>query len=226
MSLAVGSARLLPNPAWPEILIAATSPDRTATSGRSNTGRARPLAPRLGTLDFGAAPGGSRSVLQKVVADLPYFDSRTRIFKLFFDFCGLFLVDAFLDRLWRRLDEVLGFLEAELGQRSHFFDHIDFFLADRGQDDIKLGLFGNGLGDRRRSGGRRDRRRGRYTPFLLEHLCQLCRFDHGQRLQIVDEFSQLSHVATPDYALKACARNSRRGLAGSTSIVRAVGRSE
>src|SRR5712691_9131495 len=48
---------------------------------------------------FGAAPSGSRSVLQKVVADLPYFDSRTRIFKLFLDFCSLFLVDAFLDRL-------------------------------------------------------------------------------------------------------------------------------
>src|SRR5579864_4772911 len=159
MSLAVGSARLLPNPAWPEILIAATSPDRTATSGRSNTGRARPLAPRLGTLDFGAAPGGSRCVLQKVVADLPYFDSRTGIFKLFFDFRGLFLVDALLDRFRRRLDEVLGFLEAELCQCPHFLDHIDLLLADRGQDNVELGLFRDGLGDRRRRGGGRDRRR-------------------------------------------------------------------
>src|SRR6266481_6280451 len=97
---------------------------------------------------FGAAPSGSRSVLQKVVADLPYFDSRTRIFKLFLDFSGLFLVDAFLDRLRRRLDEILGLLEAELRQRPYFFDHIDFLLADRGQDDVELGLFGDRLGDR------------------------------------------------------------------------------
>src|SRR6266705_4159464 len=83
---------------------------------------------------FGAAPSGSRSVLQKVVADLPYFDSRTRIFKLFLDFCCLFLVDAFLDRLRRGLDEILGLLEAELRQRPHFLDNIDFLLADRGQD--------------------------------------------------------------------------------------------
>src|SRR6266567_6640593 len=99
---------------------------------------------------FGAAPRGSRSVLQKVVADLPYFDSRTRIFKLFLDFCRLLLVDAFLDRLRRRLDKVLGFLEAELRQSPHFLDHIDLLLADRGQDDIELGLFGDRLGGRRR----------------------------------------------------------------------------
>ena len=53
-------------------------------------------------------------VLIKLVADLLYFDSRTRIFKLFLDFRRFFLVDAFLDRLRRRLDKVLGFLEAEL----------------------------------------------------------------------------------------------------------------
>src|SRR5216110_499567 len=95
---------------------------------------------------FGAAPRGSRSVLQKVVADLPYFDSRTRIFKLFLDFCGLLLVDAFLDRLWRRLDEILGFLEAELRQCPHFLDDVNLFLADRGEDNIELGLFGDRLG--------------------------------------------------------------------------------
>ncbi len=80
----------------------------------ANAGRATPVAPRFGNLDLGAVPGGNRGALQKVVADLPYFDSRTRIFKLLFDFCRLFLVDAFLDRLRRRLDEILGFLEAEL----------------------------------------------------------------------------------------------------------------
>ena len=64
--------------------------------------------PGLGNLGFDAAPRsviqGVRGALKKVVADLPYFDSRTRIFKLLLDFCRLFLVDPFLDGLRRRLD--------------------------------------------------------------------------------------------------------------------------
>src|SRR5438034_10555669 len=89
---------------------------------------------------FGAAPSGSRVLLQKVVADLPYFDSRTRIFKLFFDFCRLILVDPLLDRLGRRLDEVFGFLETELGDGAHFLDHVDLLVAEPGENDIELGL--------------------------------------------------------------------------------------
>src|SRR5260370_2598663 len=73
---------------------------------------------------FGAAPSGSRSVLQKVVADLPYFHSRTRIFKLFLDLCSLFLVDAFLDRLRPPLPQTLSFLESELRHRPHLLSHI------------------------------------------------------------------------------------------------------
>src|SRR5580704_7997983 len=76
---------------------------------------------------FGAAPR-RRGVLLKVVANLPYFDRRTRIFKLLFDFIRLFLVDPFLDRLWRRFDEVLGLLETEAGNRPHFLDNVYFLL--------------------------------------------------------------------------------------------------
>jgi hypothetical protein len=49
--------------------------------------RARPLSlPRTPVL------------LEKVaVTDLLYFDGRTRVFKLLFDFCSLFLVDALFD---------------------------------------------------------------------------------------------------------------------------------
>src|SRR5712691_9189162 len=122
--------------------------------GRESTGRATPIAPRLGRLGFAAThaekSGRRRRALLKVVADLPYFDSRTRIFKLLLDFCRLFLVDAFLDRLRRRLDKVLRLLEAKLRQRPHFLDHIDLLLAERGQDDIEFGLLGDRLGDRRR----------------------------------------------------------------------------
>src|SRR5689334_14890625 len=79
-----------------------------------------------------------RCALLKIVADLPYFDSRTRIFKLLLDFCCFVLVDALLDRLRRRLDEVLRLLQTECGDRAHFLDHIDLLLADRGQDHVEL----------------------------------------------------------------------------------------
>ena len=83
------------------------------------------------------------------MADLLYFDSRTRIFKLLFNFCRFFLVHPFLDEFWRRLDKVLGLLQAEAGDCPHFLDNIYFFLADRGQDDVELGLFDRSFRRRR-----------------------------------------------------------------------------
>src|SRR5215207_1152972 len=120
--------------------------------------------PGLAISILGAASGtgipGAAALATKVVADLPYFDSRARIFKLLLDFCRLFLVDPFLDRLRRGLDEVFRLLEAERGDRADFLDHVDLLLADRGEDHVELGLLGRRIGGRRRAaGGRRDRRR-------------------------------------------------------------------
>src|SRR5260370_19785960 len=121
MSLAVGRVQRGPKSSSPPHRHAGSARPAAAHFPDAQTpGVRNPSHPGLAISIFGAAPRGSRSVLQKVVADLPYFDSRTRIFKLFFDLCRLFLVDTFLDRLRRRLDEVLGFLEAELGQSPHF----------------------------------------------------------------------------------------------------------
>src|SRR5690349_615720 len=62
-------------------------------------------------------------------------DSGTRLFELFLELRRLVLVDALLDRLGRAFDQVLCLLEAEPGDRAHFLDHIDLFLAGRGQND-------------------------------------------------------------------------------------------
>ena len=69
------------------------------------------------------------------------------------------LLTPSLTGLGRALDQVLGFLEAEAGDRPDFLDHVDLLLAGRGQDDVELGL----LGGRRRGGGR-PRQRPRPAP--------------------------------------------------------------
>src|SRR5258705_9510195 len=47
------------------------------------------------------------------------------LFELSLDLLGLVLVHAFLDRLGRALDEVLGFLEAQTGDGADFLDDFD-----------------------------------------------------------------------------------------------------
>src|SRR5207248_8706494 len=115
-------------------------PHRAAGGARSQqtpkTGRASTLAPRSTVSIFSAAPTGRRCALSKVVADLLYFDSRTRIFKLLLDFCCLFFVDPLLDRLGGRFDKILGLFQAEACDGAYFLNNIYLFLADRGQDDI------------------------------------------------------------------------------------------
>ena len=114
---------------------------------------------------------GAAAARLKVVADLPYFDRRAGIFKLFFDFCRLFLVDAFLDRLRRRFDEVFGFLEAELVIARTSLITLTFFSPIAARIDVELGLFGRRLGRAAPpppAAADRDRRGGRDAPFLFE----------------------------------------------------------
>src|SRR5947208_15581621 len=123
---------------------------RAACLARRQTPGARELSRPGSTISiFRAAPGGRRCALSKVVTDLPYFDSRTRIFKLLLDFCCLFFVDPLLDRLGGCFDKILGLFQAEACDGAYFLDDIDLFLADCGQDDIEFGLFRCCLGRRR-----------------------------------------------------------------------------
>ena len=50
------------------------------------------------------------------------------------------LVHAFLDRLGRALDEVLGFLQTQAGDLADDLDDLDLVAADFGQRDVELGL--------------------------------------------------------------------------------------
>src|SRR5690242_964920 len=107
-------------------------------------------------------------------ASLLELDRGTRLLELLLDLLGLALADAFLDRLRRALDQVLGLLEAEAGDRADLLDDVDLLVAGGGQDDVELGLLGgrSGGGGARR-GGDGDRRGGRDAPLLLEHLRKL-----------------------------------------------------
>src|SRR5216683_3463277 len=173
--------------------------NRAQSSKDTEARRARSLAPR------GRRPGAQRPTaighppdMTKIVTDLLYFDSRARIFKLFFDLCRLFLVDPFLDRLGRRLDEILGFLETEAGDRADLLDYVDLLLADRGKDHIELGLLESRLDRRSRCSaakcGHGDGCGGGDAPLFLQQLGQLCRLDHGQGREVIDQLCQIRHL--------------------------------
>src|SRR5690606_28295020 len=53
---------------------------------------------------------------------------------------GLFLRDAFLDRLGSALDQVLRLFQAETGDRAHFLDDLDLLVAGALEDDVERGL--------------------------------------------------------------------------------------
>src|SRR5262249_25480029 len=51
------------------------------------------------------------------------------LLQLSLDFLRLVLAHAFLDGLGRALDQILGLLEAQTGERAHLLDHLDLLLA-------------------------------------------------------------------------------------------------
>src|SRR5471032_3312906 len=63
------------------------------------------------------------------------------LLELGLDLLGFVLVHAFLHRLGRALDEVLGFLEAEARDRANLLDDLNLLFAGGEQNDRELGLF-------------------------------------------------------------------------------------
>ena len=73
--------------------------------------------------------------------DLLQLNLGADFFELRFELGSVVLVDAFLDRLRRAFDQVLGLLEAEPGNGADFLDDLDLLLADSGENDCEFGLF-------------------------------------------------------------------------------------
>src|SRR5439155_19662454 len=115
------------------------------------------------------------------------FDDRALRFELLLDLFGFLLGHAFLHRAGRAFHQVLGLLEAQVGDRSDLLDDLDLLLSTTLQDDRELGLLldrRSPRSRRRRAPGRprggRRRRRDRDAELLLELLDQLGELDHRQ----------------------------------------------
>src|SRR5438876_968368 len=120
-------------------------------------------------------------------AELLDFDLGADVLELLLDCRGLFLGDAFLDRLGRSLDEVLGFLETQGGDLADDLDDVDLVAADFGQRDGELGLL---LGRRRRRGAaalrHRHRHRGGHAELRFERLHELRELQDADSLDVLD----------------------------------------
>src|SRR5258707_3393218 len=102
----------------------ASGPRGAVRRSSSATGR-RPSTPGKAR----AGGFGTCSVLE--------LDGGASVFELALDLVGLFLVHAFLDRLRSRVDEILGLLETEAGDRTHDLDHLDLLGARTREDDVE-----------------------------------------------------------------------------------------
>ena len=72
--------------------------------------------------------------------ELLHFDFGASVFQLLLDGRGFVFIHAFLNGFGRSFDEVLGFFQAEVGDCTNFFDHVDLVRAGIGQDDVEFGL--------------------------------------------------------------------------------------
>src|SRR6185295_12208730 len=142
--------------------------------------------------DMGRNRGDSRGYPRRIptllCVRLLQFNLGASLFELSLELVGLFLVHAFLDRLGRAFDEVLGFLEAQAGDGADFLDDFDLLVAGGSEHDRELGLFfsrsgsgGSGTGDR--NGGSSG-----HAPLFFQELCKLGSFEHGEAREVVDDF--------------------------------------
>src|SRR6185369_8973603 len=149
-------------------------------------------------IGFGLADGGwvneictHTEFFNPGAPSLLQLDFRTSVFELLLDLGGFVLVDVRLHFLGSAFDQVLGFLEAQAGDRTHFLDHVDLLVASVGQDDGELGLFRGAGGGR--SGGSGNRSGGGNAPLLFQELGEVRGFQDGQGGQVFNELFDLRH---------------------------------
>src|SRR3954468_12765237 len=156
-----------------------------------------PPQPRGPARLSGQRRGRSGAVVESDLLDL---HGGPGALQLRLDLGRVVLGHSLLDRLWRRLDQILGLLQAQAGDRADLLDDVDLLGAKRRQDHVELGLLLGNLGRRRRgaaAGRHRHGGRGRHAPLLLEQLRQLRCLEDGQARQILDQLIQIRHTTTP-----------------------------
>src|SRR6185503_11633707 len=122
------------------------------------------------------------------------------LFELRLDLVGLLLGDALLDRLRRRVDEVLRLLEAETGDRAHDLDHLDLLAAGLGEHHVEGGLLlrRGTVATGCRAAGRRDRHRsgGGDAPLLLDLVLQLDQLEDAHLPKRLEDRIHTSHYSS------------------------------
>src|SRR6266487_6116622 len=146
----------------------------------------------------------------RLLLELLQLDGGAGLFELALDRVGLFLGDAFLDRVGRAVDEVLRLLEAEARHRADDLDHLDLLAAGLGEHDVEGGLllrYSCTVPARGRTGGGdRHRSRSRHAPLLLELVLQLDQVEDGHAAELLNElvcvclghYSSCSSSESPD----------------------------
>ena len=122
------------------------------------------------------------------------------VLELGLDRVGLLLRHTLLDRLRGRVDEVLGLLEAEAGDRADDLDDLDLLAARAGEDDVEGGLLlrlgrlaAGGCAARRN----RDRSGGRDAPLLLDLVLQLDQLEDGHAPELLEDGVNCRHLSLP-----------------------------
>src|SRR5262249_264836 len=139
------------------------------------------------------------------------FDLRADFLELLLDRLRLVLGDAFLDRLGRAPDEVLGFLEAERGALADALDDVDLVGAPFGGRPVDPGLLFDRrrsptAGARHRAGEHRHRRRRRHAELRLERLHELGELEHADSFDVIDDLllGHFGHCCSPEIWKEEC----------------------
>src|SRR5580692_5352477 len=112
------------------------------------------------------------------------------------------LVNVLEHRLRRAVDQILGLLEAEAGERPDLLDDLDLLVACGLENDVELvlllGLFGSGAAARRGRTGHRDRGRGLDVEGVLELLYELRELEQRHLLERVEQcvVAELRHSSS------------------------------
>src|SRR5690348_2777131 len=172
------------------------------------------------------------------------FDRGASSFQVLLELRGVFLRSGFLHDA-TGLGEVLGFLQAQAGDRADGLDHVDLLVAGALQDHVELGLLFGGRGGGTTGGGHGDRGSGGNAKLLFDGLHQLHHFHQrlggdgfndlfvaqghfdlplemdSLRIRRRDQAAAGASAASPPPCLSATALTARANIAAGSASTRA-----